>query len=81
MSNEDVTKMKVIGVVVTKPLDMVMTILGESKPYTIEPAVYDVVSIADYNGKKFYVTNQWHKEYKRIPLVIVEDIVASFTEK
>jgi hypothetical protein len=80
MRPDDVTQMAVIGVVVTKVLEMTITTGDKSAPYTMEPEVYKIVSIAEHNGKKFYITNQWHKEYKRIPLIIVEDIVESYTE-
>lgn len=66
-SGEDVTRMPVIGTVITKPIG----------PF--DEAEYDVVEIIeDPNGKEIYVCNKWYKEYKRIPQLIHSDLVKEY---
>lgn len=66
-SGEDVTRMPVIGMVITKPIG----------PF--DEAEYDVVEIIeDMNGKEIYVCNKWYKEYKRIPQLIHSDLVKEY---
>ena len=78
MSTTDIKKMPVIGVVFTKPLEFDLLLPVGNKKEIIEPATYNVVSIEEVNGKKFYITDQWYKEYKRIPLIIAEDITEKY---
>ena len=75
----DVTKMSIIARIVTKPLEMTSEPSGEKS--TIPAAEYDVVEIIEQGGKKIYVTNLWYKEYKKIPLIIIEDLVESVEVK
>jgi len=66
-SGEDVTKMPVIGKVITKAIG----------PF--EEAEYDVVEIIDdMNGREIYVCNKWYKEYKRIPQLIHSELVKEY---
>ena len=63
-SGGDVTKMPIIGKVITKAIG----------PF--KKAEYDVVEIISARGKKVYVTNFWYKS--RIPQLIHEDLVEEF---
>jgi hypothetical protein len=74
----DITKMPVIGTLTTKVLkmDIIGTSSGES--YSVPAETYQIVDSHMYNGKIFFVTNVWYKEHKRIPLIIVEDIVEKY---
>ena len=74
----DVTKMPIIGSLRTKVLNMVKTIGDKSEPYVVPAETYQVVEIHNHNGKDLYITNLWYKEYKRVPLMIVEDIVEEY---
>ena len=66
-SGEDVTRMPVIGKVITKPIG----------PF--EDAEYDVVEIIeDPRGSEIYVCNKWYKEYKRIPQLIHSELVKEY---
>ena len=76
--NNDITKMPIIGSLRTKVLNMVKTIGDKSEPYVIPASTYNVVEIQNHNGKDIYITNIWYKEYKRVPLIIVEDIVEEY---
>jgi hypothetical protein len=77
-NNNDVTKMPVIGTLRTKVINMVKTIGDKSEPYAIPAETYNVVEIFNHNGKEFYVTSLWYKEYKKVPLIIVEDIIEEY---
>jgi hypothetical protein len=66
-SGEDVTKMPIIGKVITHPIG----------PF--DEGEYDVVEIIDApDGKDIYVCNKWYKEYKRIPQIIHSDLVKEY---
>lgn len=66
-SGEDVTKMPIIGKVITYPIG----------PF--EEAEYDVVEIIeDPNGREIYVCNKWYKEHKRIPQLIHSELVKEY---
>ena len=66
-SGEDVTRIPVIGTVITK----------EIGPF--DEASYDVVEIIELpDGKEVYVCNKWYKEYKRIPQIIHSDLVKEY---
>ena len=66
-SGDDVTKMPIIGKVVTKPIG----------PYP--SAEYDVVEIIkDNNNQEVYICNFWYKEWKRIPQLIHSELVERF---
>ncbi len=66
-SGEDVTKMPIIGKVITHPIG----------PF--DEGEYDIVEIIDApDGKDIYVCNKWYKEYKRIPQVIHADLVKEY---
>jgi hypothetical protein len=76
----DVTKMDIIGRVTTIPIkyetfDSNNEKIGE---HELPKETYYVVDIFEENGKKFYVTNRWYKEYKQVPLIIFEGIVESY---
>lgn len=75
----DVTKMQIIGKVTTKVLSYIISYPdGRKEPYDMPAATYSVVDVYEHNGHKFYVTNIWHKEHKRSPLTIVDDIVEKY---
>lgn len=65
-SGGDVTKMPIIGQVITLPIG----------PYKSNQ--YDVVEIIDTPQGAIYVTNQWYKEHKRIPQLIHCELVDQF---
>ncbi|NBU96846.1 MAG: hypothetical protein EBS19_01320 [Spirochaetia bacterium] len=66
-SGEDVTKMAVIGKVITYPFG----------PF--DEGEYDIVEIIDApGGKNIYVCNKWYKEYKKIPQIIHSDLVKEY---
>ena len=54
-SGGDVTKMPIIGKVITKPVG----------PF--ESGEYDIVEIIETEKGPIYVANMWYKEWKRIP--------------
>ena len=68
-SGGDVTKMPVIGKVLCAEMQW-----GE---HTYPPVEYDIVEIIEDGGRKFYVTNKWHKE-GRVPLLIVDELVDTY---
>lgn len=70
-SGGDVTKMPVIGTVTTKPMKYTFN----NEEIEIQPETYSIVEVINDNDKEIYVTNQWYKEYKRIPLLIHGDLV------
>lgn len=66
-SGGDVTRMPIIGKVITKAIG----------PF--EPAEYDVVeTIQDPKGNTIYVCNTWYKEWKRIPQLIHSELVSEY---
>jgi hypothetical protein len=66
-SGDDVTKMPVIGKVITKPIG----------PF--DSSEYNVVEIIkDHNGDDVYVCDFWYKEWKRIPQLIHSELVSKF---
>lgn len=65
-SGGDVTKMPVIGKVVTKPIG----------PY--DSGEYNVVEIIKVQGVDVYVCDFWYKEWKRIPQLIHSELVERF---
>jgi hypothetical protein len=66
-SGEDVTKMPIIGKVITHPIG----------PF--DEGEYDIVEIIDStDDKDIYVCNKWYKEYKRIPQIIHSDLVKEY---
>lgn len=66
-SGYDVTKMPIIGKIVTNPIG----------PF--DEANYDVVEIInDPSGNPVYVCNFWYKEYKRIPQLVHSSLVKEF---
>ncbi len=65
-SGEDVTRMPIIGKVITRAIG----------PF--EEAEYDVVEIINSQGKDIYVCNRWYKEYRRIPQLIHSDLVKDY---
>jgi hypothetical protein len=75
--NDDVTNMPVIGTLRTKVLDFEVlgTASSKNNKYQMPAETYHIVEIYEHNGKKFYITNIWYKEHKRVPLIISEDIV------
>jgi hypothetical protein len=75
----DITKMPIIGKVTTKVLTYFISYPdGRKEPYDMPAETYSVVDVYEHNGHKFYVTNIWHKEHKRSPLTIVDDIVEKY---
>jgi hypothetical protein len=70
-SGGDVTKMPIIGTITTKPL----TYTFGNEEHIIPSETYSIVEVITDNDKEIYVTNQWYKEYKRIPLLIHGDLV------
>ena len=66
-SGGDVTKMPIIGKVITIPIG----------PF--DEATYDVVEIInDPKGNPVYVCNFWYKEYKKIPQLIHSELVKEY---
>lgn len=66
-SGEDVTKMPVIGKVITHAIG----------PF--DEGSYDIVEIIqDPSGKDIYICNTWYKEYKKIPQLIHSDLVKEY---
>lgn len=66
-SGDDVTKMPVIGKVITKPIG----------PF--DSAEYNIVEIIkDQNDDDVYVCDFWYKEWKRIPQLIHSELVERF---
>jgi hypothetical protein len=59
------------GQIVT--IDLVMK-QGERES-TLVGGEYDFIDVMETNGKKIYVCNTWHKEHRREPLYIMEDLV------
>ncbi len=74
----DVTKMPIIGKVTTKPLTYNVTFGDKTQAYEMPAETYSVVHIFEDDGQKTYVTNIWHKEYKRVPLLIIEKLVDKY---
>jgi hypothetical protein len=74
----DIKKMPVIGTLITKVIKMEVIGDSSSKPYLVPAETYEIVDSHIHNGKTYYITNVWHKEYKKIPLIIVEDIVEKY---
>jgi hypothetical protein len=68
-SGGDVTKMPVIGKVITKPIG----------PFG--PAEYDIVEVIESRGHKIYVANFWYKEWKKIPQLIHSELVSEWIPK
>jgi len=62
-SGGDVTKMPIIGKVITKPIG----------PF--ESGEYDIVEIIETEKGPIYVANMWYKEWKRIPQLIHSELV------
>jgi len=71
----DVTKAKIIGTVHTRPVGYTFGGINRTLPATSYPVV-DIISAP--NNKVSYVTNRWYKEYKRVPLIIHEDLVDKY---
>jgi len=63
----DVTQEPVIGVVVTKPIG------------TLPSVMFKVIQVVDTEIGKIYVTNQWYKEHHKIPQLVPEAMVQSYT--
>ena len=76
----DVTKMDIIGRVTTIPIKYETFDSNNEKvgEHELPKETYDVVDIFEENGKKFYVTDRWYKEYKQVPLIIIDGIVESY---
>ena len=81
MIMHDVTKMPIIGRVTTKPLTYNVTFGDKTETYDMPAETYSVVHIFEDDGQKTYVTNVWHKEHKRVPLLIAEKIVDKYVPK
>jgi hypothetical protein len=62
-SGGDVTKMPIIGKVITKPIG------------SFESGEYDIVEIIETEKGPIYVANMWYKEWKRIPQLIHSELV------
>ena len=66
-SGRDITKLPVIGKVITHPIGP----YGEGEENVVE-------IIKGNNGEDIYVTDKWYKEYKRIPLIIHSKLVKEY---
>jgi hypothetical protein len=66
-SGRDITKLPVIGKVITHPIGP----YGEGEENVVE-------IIKGNNGEDIYVTDKWYKEYKRIPLIIHSKLVKDY---
>jgi hypothetical protein len=65
-SGGDVTKMPIIGKIITKPIG----------PF--ESGEYDIVEIIETEKGPIYVANMWYKEWKKIPQLIHSELVEEF---
>jgi len=65
---QDVTKAKVIGRILTKPMDF--------GGHHYEGEHYNVVEITETNGHKFYVCDFWYKS--GVPQVISDSMVEEY---
>lgn len=68
-SGGDVTRMSIIGKVITHPIG------------SYGPSEYDIVEIIDSPNGKIYVANMWYKEWKRIPQLIHSQLVQEYIPK
>ncbi len=76
MKNKDVTKMPVIGTLITKVIKMKVSYgKSVSVPYELPSETYKIVSIEEIEDKKIYITNIWYKEHKMMPVIISEDMI------
>jgi bifunctional non-homologous end joining protein LigD len=76
----DIKNMPVIGKVTTKELKYTLTDFpsGGLSEHTMPAKSYSVVHIFEDDGQKTYVTNEWYKEYKKVPLFIIESLVDEY---
>jgi hypothetical protein len=65
-SGGDVTRMPIIGKVITKPIG----------PF--ESGEYDIVEVIESEKGPIYVANMWYKEWKRIPQLIHSELVDEY---
>lgn len=70
----NIKKMPIIGTVRTKELKY----STGDKTHVVPSETYSVVGIQDINGEKAYITDVWYKEYKQVPLIIIEGIVDEY---
>ena len=79
----DITKMPIIGTLTTKEVEYTVTShLKDSNnvsKHTLPKETYSIVEIQEHNGHTYYITNQWYKEYKGEPQIIVDELVEEYT--
>jgi bifunctional non-homologous end joining protein LigD len=80
---KDITKMHIIGTLTTKEVEYTVTShLKDSNnvsKHTLPKETYSIVEIQEHNGHTYYITNQWYKEYKGEPQIIVDELVEEYT--
>lgn len=64
-------KKEVLGTITTKPLQLTQHSQGELSNITLESEEYDFIGENDL----FYICNQWHKEHRKVPLLILKEMV------
>lgn len=51
---------------------------GESRDQVMPGTELEVIKISKMGDCDVYITNQWHKEYRKEPLVIIDSLVKEF---
>lgn len=74
----NIKKMPVIGTITTKVIKLDVIGTEQKEPYVMPAETYEVVDTHTHEGKIYFITNVWYKEHKRVPLIIVEDIVENY---
>lgn len=74
----NVINAEIIGHLTTKPLKYESVIMGTSTAHEMPAEKYAIISTFEQNNHTFYVTNQWYDEYKKKPLIIVDDMVDTY---
>lgn len=78
MTPSEYFKKEVIGKIVTKTLKIQV----HDQRIELKESTHLVIEIeTSPNNTKIYICNEWYKEYKKIPLIISEDLVKEFYPK
>lgn len=72
-------KSPVIGKVKTKTLNLSYVMAGKTQVKECPSAEYEVIQVLELEKGKAYVTNQWHAEHRKEPLILVDNLIDSFT--
>ena len=79
---KNITKMPIIGTLTTKEIEYTVSHLKDNNnqsKHTLPKETYSIVEIQEHNGHTYYITNQWYKEYKGEPQIIVDELVEEYT--